>query len=66
MTFIRTGNALYTDVGGKKVRLHAAANEIFYFPGTNGKLEFLKDDKGKVTGFNVKTAEGTFSGKKLD
>ena len=66
MTFIRIGNSLNVDMGGKIVRIHASTNESFYLTGANGKIEFFKDDKGKVAGFNFKTAAGTFSAKKLD
>ena len=64
--FTRTGSSVYVNIGGKKIRIHAATNESFYVTGVNGTIEFTKDDKGKVTGFSAKTADGTFSAKKID
>lgn len=62
----RKGNSLYNQIGEKNIRMNAETNESFYILGANGILEFIKDGKGKVTGFNVKTADGNFSAKKLD
>ena len=62
----RKGNSLYNEMGGKNIKMNAETNESFYITGANGLLQFIKDDKGKVTGFNVKTADGNFYAKKLN
>lgn len=66
MAFVRTGNSMYVDMGTKKIKMHATTNESFYIPGSNGIGEFIKDNKGKVTGISFKTADGNFYSKKLD
>jgi hypothetical protein len=66
LVITRKGNSLYNGMGGKNIKMNAETNESFYIPGANGLFDFLKDDKGKITGFNVKTADGNFSAKKLD
>lgn len=66
LTFVRIENSLYAIVGEKQLRLHATTNENFYLPGFNGSLEFMKDDKGKVTGIKVNLADQSFLAKRLD
>lgn len=66
LTFVRTGNSMYIDMGTKKIQMHATTNESFYVPGANGIGEFIKDNKGKVTGISFKTADGNYYSKKLD
>jgi len=66
VSITRKGNSLYSEIGGKNIKMNAEANESFYIPGANGILEFIKDGKGKVTDCSLKTADGNFSAKKLD
>ncbi|MEO6721547.1 MAG: alpha/beta hydrolase-fold protein [Ferruginibacter sp.] len=58
ITITRTGNALYLNfMRGKvlmaKPRLYAETGERFYTKGIQGTLQFKKDNKGKVTGFDL-------------
>lgn len=53
------GNRLFiANVGTPKIPLEAKSETTFYAFG--GTLEFLKDDKGVVTHFVVRVAEGNF------
>jgi hypothetical protein len=66
VTIARTGNCLYMNIPGGKIRMHAASNDSFYMNGAPGTGEFTKDDKGKVIGYTVKSGSKGFFAKKLD
>jgi predicted alpha/beta superfamily hydrolase len=58
----RTGNSLYIN----RIKMHAMSNVTFYLLGAPGTGEFIKDDKGKITGYSVKQEKEIFFAKKLD
>jgi len=66
ITVTRTGNFLYGTFTGGKARLDADTNETFYIKGLRGTMQFKKDNKGKVTGYNLFLDDDTLFFKKLD
>jgi predicted alpha/beta superfamily hydrolase len=66
---IRKDNRLYVSIRTMKISLYAEANERFYMKGLKNVIEFKKDEKGKVIGYqSVDSNDTTVSTiyKKLD
>jgi predicted alpha/beta superfamily hydrolase len=66
LTFTRKGNSLYLTLPEGKVKLCAETTESFYIKGQNGTGQFMKDNKSKVTGYNVMIRDSTLLFKKMD
>jgi predicted alpha/beta superfamily hydrolase len=62
----REGKSIYATFSTGRVRLHAQTSEIFYVNGVPGTTEFIKDDKGRVSGFQMKAEGNVNVVKKLD
>ena len=55
----RTGNDLFGQSGFGKSKLLAETAEAFYIKGVNASLQFKKDGKQKVTGYNLMLSDTT-------
>ena len=66
LSMVHIDNALYIDLGSKKLRLSAESNNIFYLPGANGEVMFKKNESGKVISANFSSTDGIFISKKID
>ncbi len=53
LLIIRSANSLYYQSAPDKVKLFAETPETFYVKGFSGALQFKKDNKNKVTGYNL-------------
>ena len=62
----RSGNSIFVNVTGGKLKLYAETAESFYAKGGPGKVQFIKDNKGKVTGYNYVLKDMTLFFKKSD
>lgn len=63
---IRSGNSLFVNNNGQRLKLYAETSDSFYVKGLNGTGQFLKDNKGKVTGYNVVLRDITLFFKRID
>lgn len=66
ITVSRTGNFLYIDTAFGKLKLYAKSNESFYAKGLRATGQFIKDNKGNVTGYSFSFENHTMLYKKLD
>jgi predicted alpha/beta superfamily hydrolase len=68
VTITRSGNSLYINFAGGKIRLYAKTNDSFYAKGLGGGTgpQFITDNKGKATGYNISFGNNTMFFKKLD
>ena len=64
-TIMRSGYNLDMQTGTVKFKLFAEAPGTFYTKGLDGKLQFKKDDKGKVTGYDLIRSDTTVFFKKV-
>jgi len=64
--FTRSGNTLYLNLREGRLKLSAETNESFYVKGVSGVGQFVKDNKGKITGYNLIQNGTTVFCKKID
>ena len=62
----RSGNNLFGQAGFGKMRLLAETAQTFYIKGLNGTVQFKKDNKEKVTGYDLILSDTTLFFKKLN
>ncbi|MEO5996760.1 MAG: alpha/beta hydrolase-fold protein [Chitinophagaceae bacterium] len=62
----RSGSDLYGQSGFGKSKLLAETAETFYIKGVNASLQFKKDSKQKVSGYDLMLSDTTLFFKKLD
>ena len=66
LSITRSGNNLYSQSASDKVKLFAETPESFYVKGFSGSLQFKKDNKDKVTGFNLIKSDTTVFFKRIN
>jgi predicted alpha/beta superfamily hydrolase len=62
----RLGSSLFINNAGQRLKLYAETADSFYAKGLNGTGQFLKDNKGKVTGYNLVLKYITLFFKRID
>ena len=65
-TFSFNNHALNVFLGEKQIKLNAETDKLFYIPGGNGEIEFKRNEKGKVMGFQWDGADAHMFFKKID
>ena len=65
-TISRLGNSLYQQLPWGKIELYAETPQKFYVKGMPGTIEFKKDGKNKITGFDFTVGDNKFFVKRID
>jgi hypothetical protein len=63
---IYSHHALYLSFGTKKIKMNAETDKKFYIEGANGEIEFKRDQKAKIKGFQFDGADAKIFIKKIE
>jgi len=63
---IYSNHALYVSFGTKRIKMNAETDKKFYIEGANGEIEFKRDEKANVNGFQFDGADAKIYIKKIE